>query len=71
MVFEVEDKLLESNKFKENPESSIIYVRNRKSVWYFGAIKLLGIKATYYHGGLSSKEKIKTCNCGWMKPQLL
>jgi ATP-dependent DNA helicase RecQ len=29
--FEVEDKLQNSSNFKKNPQSSIIYVRNRKA----------------------------------------
>jgi superfamily II DNA helicase RecQ len=32
----------------------------------------LGFKATYYHGGLTSREKIKTCSFGWtIKPNIV
>jgi ATP-dependent DNA helicase RecQ len=32
----------------------------------------LGFKATYYHGGLTSREKDKTCSFGWtIRPRLL
>ncbi|MFV8355433.1 ATP-dependent DNA helicase RecQ [Flavobacterium sp. XS1P32] len=67
MVFEVEDKLFRIEQIlKKNPESSIIYVRNRKSCLDIsGQLNSLGIKATYYHGGLSSKEKDKNMQL-WM-----
>nr|WP_309760685.1 ATP-dependent DNA helicase RecQ [Flavobacterium sp.] len=67
MVFEVEDKLFRIEQIlKKNPESSIIYVRNRKSCLDISAqLNSLGIKATYYHGGLSSKEKDKNMQL-WM-----
>ncbi len=59
MVFEVEDKLFYINQIlRKNPESSIIYVRNRKSCLdVSNQLNALGITATYYHGGLSLKEK--------------
>ncbi|WP_338647774.1 ATP-dependent DNA helicase RecQ [Flavobacterium sp. KS-LB2] len=67
MVFEVEDKLFRIEQIlKKNPESSIIYVRNRKSCLDISAqLNALGFKATYYHGGLSSKEKDKNMQL-WM-----
>ena len=67
MVFEVEDKLFRIQQIlKKNPESSIIYVRNRKSCLDISAqLNSLGFKATYYHGGLSSKEKDKNMQL-WM-----
>ena len=67
MVFEVEDKLFRIEQIlKKNPESSIIYVRNRKSCLDISAqLNSLGFKATYYHGGLSSKEKDKNMQL-WM-----
>ncbi|MFV8333591.1 RecQ family ATP-dependent DNA helicase [Flavobacterium sp. GSP14] len=67
MVFEVEDKLFRIEQIlKKNPESSIIYVRNRKSCLDIsGQLNSLGIKATYYHGGLPSKEKDKNMQL-WM-----
>ncbi len=59
MVFEVEDKLFRiSQILRKNPESSIIYVRNRKSCLDVSQqLTTLGIQTTYYHGGLSHKEK--------------
>ena len=67
MVFEVEDKLFRIVQIlKKNPESSIIYVRNRKSCLEISAqLNALGFHATYYHGGLSSKEKDKNMQL-WM-----
>jgi ATP-dependent DNA helicase RecQ len=62
--FEVEDKLFESNKFLEKTQSSIIYVRNRKSCIEISSCNSFGFKATYYHG-LTSRKKIKTCSFGW------
>ncbi|MFV8370200.1 RecQ family ATP-dependent DNA helicase [Flavobacterium sp. LB2R40] len=68
MVFEVEDKLFRIEQIlKKNPQPSIIYVRNRKScVDISSQLNSLGYKATYYHGGLSSKEKDKNME-SWMK----
>lgn len=61
MVFEVEDKLYRIEQIlKKNPQSSIIYVRNRKSCSETASqLQSLGFKATYYHGGLSVKEREK------------
>jgi ATP-dependent DNA helicase RecQ len=61
MVFEVEDKLFYLEQIlKKNPEPSIIYVRNRKSCINIALqLQSLDYKATYYHGGLSIKEKEK------------
>lgn len=61
MVFEAEDKLFRIQQIlSKNPESSIIYVRNRKACHDVSAqINALGFKSTFYHGGLSSKEKEK------------
>lgn len=59
MVFETEDKLhLLQQILSKNPEPSIIYVTNRKSCLETAhQLKSLGFTATYYHGGLNSKEK--------------
>ncbi|MFV5686243.1 ATP-dependent DNA helicase RecQ [Flavobacterium sp. GB2R13] len=67
MVFEVEDKLFRIEQIlKKNPQSSIIYVRNRKSCLDISSqLQSLGFKATYYHGGLTSKEKDKNMQ-SWM-----
>ncbi|MFV8374031.1 RecQ family ATP-dependent DNA helicase [Flavobacterium sp. LB1P71] len=67
MVFEVEDKLFRIEQIlKKNPQPSIIYVRNRKSCLDISSqLQSLGFKATYYHGGLASKEKDKNMQ-SWM-----
>jgi ATP-dependent DNA helicase RecQ len=71
MVFEVEDKLFRIEQIlRKNPQSSIIYVRNRKSCLEISSqLNSLGFKSTYYHGGLSSKEKDKNMQ-SWMKDQV-
>ncbi|WP_347052743.1 RecQ family ATP-dependent DNA helicase [Flavobacterium olei] len=70
MVFEVEDKLYRVEQIlKKNPQPSIIYVRNRKSCLYIASqLQSLGFTATYYHGGLSAKEKDKNMQL-WMSEQ--
>ncbi|MEZ0129370.1 ATP-dependent DNA helicase RecQ [Flavobacterium sp. LBUM151] len=70
MVFEVEDKLYRTEQIlKKNPQPSIIYVRNRKSCLNMSMqLQSLGFKATYYHGGLSAKEKDKNMQL-WMSEQ--
>jgi ATP-dependent DNA helicase RecQ len=70
MVFEVEDKLHRITQIlKKNPQSSIIYVRNRKACLEISSqLQSLGFKATFYHGGLSSKEKDKNMQL-WMQDQ--
>ena len=67
MVFEIEDKIFRIEQIlKKNPEPSIIYVQNRKACLDISAqLQSLGFKATYYHGGLSSKEKDKNMQ-SWM-----
>ncbi|AWG21620.1 recombinase RecQ [Flavobacterium faecale] len=68
MVFEAEDKLFKIQQIlKKNPQPSIIYVRNRKSCLEISSqLQSLGFKATYYHGGLKSKEKDKNMAL-WME----
>jgi len=68
MVFEVEDKLFRIEQIlKKNPQPSIIYVRNRKSCLDIAEqLQTLGFKTTYYHGGLSSKDKDKNMQL-WMQ----
>ncbi|SNR64797.1 ATP-dependent DNA helicase RecQ [Flavobacterium sp. ov086] len=70
MVFEVEDKLYRTEQIlRKNPQPSIIYVRNRKSCLNISTqLQSLGFKATYYHGGLSAKEKDKNMQL-WMSEQ--
>lgn len=59
MVFDVEDKFFRMVQIlKKNPEPSIIYVRNRKSCLEISRqLEQSGISATFYHGGLTPKEK--------------
>ena len=70
MVFETDDKLFRIEQIlKKNPQSSIIYVRNRKScVDISTQLQYLGFKATYYHGGLTLKEKDKNMQL-WMQEE--
>lgn len=70
MVFDVEDKLHRMGQIlKKNPQSSIIYVRNRKSCSETASqLQSLGFKATFYHGGLSAKEKEKNMS-QWMNEE--
>jgi len=71
MVFEIEDKLYRMEQIlKKNPQPSIIYVRNRKSCSDTASqLQSLGFKATYYHGGLSAKEKEKNMGL-WMNEEV-
>ncbi len=60
-VFQEEDKLYRTERLlKNNPGAAIIYVRSRKSsVEISSQLTSMGITATFYHGGLSAKEKAK------------
>jgi ATP-dependent DNA helicase RecQ len=71
MIFEVEDKLFRIEQIlKKNQQPSIIYVRNRKSCLDISSqLNSQGFKATYYHGGLSSKEKDKNMQ-SWMNEEV-
>ena len=73
-VCETEDKLsLVTQILEKNPAPSILYVLNRKScVEWANQLRQLGYTATYYHGGLSYKEKEQNMNL-WMeeKAQLM
>ena len=59
MVFETEDKLhLLQQILTKNPTPSIIYVTNRKACSItVNQLENMGFTASYYHGGLSSKDK--------------
>jgi ATP-dependent DNA helicase RecQ len=59
MVYETEDKLhLLQQILHKNPQPCIIYVTNRRACTdTVNQIENLGFKATYYHGGLSYKDK--------------
>lgn len=61
MTYKTEDKFyLSTQILRKNPESSIIYVRNRRACLDIAAkINSAGFTSTYYHGGMSAKEKDK------------
>jgi ATP-dependent DNA helicase RecQ len=67
MVFNVEDKLhLMEQILKKNPQPAIIYVNNRKACTEtVNQLESLEFTATFYHGGLSLKDKEKHMNL-WM-----
>jgi len=67
MVFHEDDKYFRLEAIlKKNPESSIIYVRNRKATLEVSTfIESKGFTSTYYHGGLSHNEK-DTALDNWM-----
>ena len=69
-IIKAEDKLYKLNQIlQKNPESAIIYVRNRKSCHEYAAqLKSFGHKTTFYHGGLPAKEKEANMN-SWMKDE--
>ncbi len=71
MVIEAEDKLYKIEQvLKKNPQPSIIYVRNRRSCMDLSnQLNTIGFKATYYHGGLSPKEKDKNMAL-WMQEEV-
>jgi len=60
-VIKTEDKLFKIQQIlTKNPQSSIIYVRNRKScIETSQQLNQLGFSTTFYHGGLPAKEKEK------------
>lgn len=68
MVFDTEDKLYRLQQIlTKNPEPSIIYVRNRKSCLDLSSqLNNLGFSSTFYHGGLSNKDKEKNMK-SWME----
>ena len=67
-VIKTEDKLFKVQQIlTKNPQSSIIYVRNRKScIETSQLLSQLGFTCTYYHGGLPSKEKEKNMQ-SWLE----
>lgn len=69
-VIEAEDKLFRMEQIlRKNPEPSIIYVRNRKSCLDVSSqLQALGFQSTYYHGGLTPKEKDKNMQL-WMSEE--
>ena len=63
-----EDKRYETELIlKQNPAPAIVYVTNRKSsIDIAKNLQQINITATYYHGGLSMKEKEKHMNL-WLE----
>lgn len=61
MVFDEEDKYFRIEQIlKKNPNTSIIYVRSRKSTFEISNyLEQRGFTSTFYHGGLSNSEKDK------------
>lgn len=59
MVLDTNDKHYKIEQIlKKYPGTSIIYVRTRRATLeIFSFLESKGISATYYHGGISSKEK--------------
>lgn len=70
-VINAEDKFYKINQIlAKNPQSSIMYVRNRKSCHeYASKLMQMGFKATFYHGGLPVKEKERNMN-SWIKDEV-
>ncbi len=58
-VYKENDKLYRAEQLlKNNSGSAIVYVRNRKgTIEISDQLNSLGISATFYHGGISAKEK--------------
>ena len=67
-VIKIEDKLFKIQQIlTKNPQSSIVYVRNRKScVETSQQLNQLGFTSTIYHGGLPTKEKEKNMQ-SWLE----
>ena len=67
-VIKTEDKLFKIQQIlTKNPQSSIVYVRNRKScIETSQQLNQLGFSTTFYHGGLPAKEKEKNMQ-SWLE----
>lgn len=63
-VSQEDDKLYRTEQLlKTNPGSAIVYVRSRKnSIEISEQLNSLGISSTFYHGGISAKEKTQKLN---------
>lgn len=63
-VFKEDDKLYKTEQLlKKNTGSAIVYVRSRKStIEISNQLNSLGISSTFYHGGISAKEKSQKLN---------
>lgn len=67
-VYKEDDKLYRAEQLlKNNTASAIVYVRSRKNtVEISQQLNSLGISATFYHGGISAKEKSQKLD-SWRK----
>ncbi len=67
-VIPTEDKMHKTAQIlAKNPQPSILYVRNRKNCLRIAdTLQKMGFTATYYHGGLPSREKEKNMKM-WME----
>ncbi|MGB3343882.1 MAG: ATP-dependent DNA helicase RecQ [Aequorivita sp.] len=67
-VYKEDDKLYRTEQLlKNNTASAIVYVRSRKNtVEISEQLNSLGISATFYHGGISAKEKSRKL-ASWRK----
>src|SRR5690554_43652 len=70
-VLEVQDKAYKIEQIlRQNPQPAIIYVRNRKaSIDIARNLEQVGIRATYFHGGLSFADKEKNMNL-WLEEKV-
>lgn len=70
-VIKTEDKLFKIQQIlTKNPQSSILYVRNRKScIETSEQLNQLGYTTTFYHGGLPTKEKEKNMQ-SWLESKV-
>ncbi|AEH01997.1 ATP-dependent DNA helicase RecQ [Lacinutrix sp. 5H-3-7-4] len=68
MVFHEDDKYYRLETIlKKNPESSIVYVRNRKATLEISSfLNNRGFSTTHYHGGLTNNEKDNALD-NWMQ----
>ena len=69
-VIHAEDKIYKTNQILiKNPQPAIIYVRSRKSCHEVASqLSILGHKTTFYHAGLSTKEKDANME-SWMQDE--
>lgn len=67
-VHKIDDKLYKAEQYlKNNYGSAIVYVRNRKgTIEISEQLNRLGISSTFYHGGISAKEKAQKLQA-WRK----
>ena len=71
MVYKTDDKMhLLAQILQKNKQSSIVYVRSRNGCLdIVNQLESLGFTATFYHGGLSTKDKNKQMQF-WMEEKM-